>query len=147
MRNRPSWSVVALLASIVAFAFIGWYDYHSATVDLTCEQRQQMTALDVNLQKLAAGDFVSMKVPQAYVQEDGTIAWGHTYETRMVKQLDNFYGGVWLSGPAPMSTNKPGRFLQWRSNMLLRDLMNAETTVIHHDNPGWREMATWYYLQ
>ncbi|MBU0648727.1 hypothetical protein KJ969_01295 [Patescibacteria group bacterium] len=121
-----------VFAVLVLFLVLAWYSNYQATKRLSSEQREEMRELTVELNSLRVGDLVTMQFPKP--------------ETYIVKQLTPPNSAI-LSGPGPMSRQEKNRFLNWGPPLAVRDFVDAGLATHRRGDPGWEELATWYYLQ
>jgi len=121
-----------VLAVLTMFVALAWYSNYQATKGMSSEQKEKMRELRIELNGLRPGDLVTMQSPE--------------HETYMVKQLMPPNSAI-LSGPGPMSRQEKNRFLNWGPSLSVRNLVDAGLVTHRRGEPGWEELATWYYLQ
>ena len=132
--NKHSDVLIALTFIVGLITFLV-HDHLRANDGLSQEERIHLQELQADLDRLRPGDMVTIKHPHKTM-----------FETRLVKRLDPS-SAAFLSGPAPMSRQGEGRYINWGSKTQVRFLMDDGLVVHHRKDPGWKQLASWYFLQ
>jgi hypothetical protein len=138
--NRALWVFAGLL--VIAFMTAVLYNERQVTETFSEAEAVQFQQISYKLAELDHGDFVNMTT---LVKGDDSMprAMADTYE--VIAQYSP--GTIYMRGPGPMSNNTKLWEFNWLAINTRRDLLNRQIAIVRRDDPGYNELASWYYLQ